>query len=258
MSKTIDITLVGNDTNINVSRGSGLSRNVIVSLWKDGFSADSDVTNRSITVSFGTLPNVLYWQNIVGKPDGKMFGGILTPSDNAPEPIHDVYYMAFEEGVYSSFGFSLGSNKMAFVYADDEEWTTYIVDRGGGSGSSIGFVQGTRENQHYFDEMEMNELRKDFSMYYGVQGLFIKTSESDTRMTFTLVASSINVIEGIASFSRRGGVMYVSKILDEEDNGYFHWFNGYDESLYTKDAVDGLIPDISTITNDEIDNLSEF
>lgn len=127
MSKTIDITLIGNDTHIEVKRESGLSRDVIVSLWKDGLSFDSDGTNRSITVSFGTLPNVLYWQNIIGKPDGKMFGGILTPSSDAPsEPNQDVYYMAFKEGEYLNFGFTLDSNNIAFVTYDGERWNTHI------------------------------------------------------------------------------------------------------------------------------------
>ena len=71
-SKTIDITLVGSETNVNVSESLSPSRLVLVSLSKAGFTVGSDGSNRSITVEFApTLTSVVYWTNVIDKPDLK-------------------------------------------------------------------------------------------------------------------------------------------------------------------------------------------
>lgn len=113
MSKTIDIQLIGNDTNIEVGMGTP--------------------TSNTITVDFDTLPRTVSWESIVGKPDGKMFGGVITPTDEAPENIDEnVYYIAFEEGVYENFGFFLEKGCIVYVTYDGSDWNVEIQTLAGG------------------------------------------------------------------------------------------------------------------------------
>lgn len=259
MSKTIDIALIGNDTHIEVNRESGLSHSIIVSLWKDGLSLDSDGTNRSITVSFDTLSGVVSWNNIIGKPDGKLFGGVITPDSAIPTTSADVYYMAYEAGFYTNFGFTLAEGTMAFVYRSGNEWvrTTVPMD-------TVGFVQGTRENQTYFGNSEMDELNKNVAFYYGREGFFMKTAEDNEVMTFTLVASAINIdnVDGVnvASFYLRGALMFVNKAPNEGTNDYYHWFYGESTQFYLKDAMDQMATyfEENKLSKEELYNILGF
>ena len=236
MKRTIDISLQGSDTNVTLSQDFTTQRMVMVSLSKAGFTSNSDGSNRSITVSFGTLQTEVRWGDIANKPNGKLFGGVITPDSAIPTTNADVYYMAYEAGFYTNFGFTLAEGTMAFVYRFGNGWTRTTV-----SMDTVGFVQGTRENQTYFGNSEMDELRKSVAFYYGREGFFMKTEESDEVMTFTLVASAIN-IDGanVASFYLRGARMFVNKTPNEGTNDYYHWFDGESTQFYLKDAMDQM------------------
>lgn len=236
MKRTIDISLQGSDTNVTLSQDFTTQRMVMVSLSKAGFTSNSDGSNRSITVSFGTLQTEVRWGDIANKPNGKLFGGVITPDSVIPTTNADVYYMAYEAGFYTNFGFTLEEGTMAFVYRFGNGWirTTVSMD-------TVGFVQGTRENQNSFAWYEMDELRKSVAFYYGREGFFMKTAESDDVMTFTLVASAIN-IDGLnlASFYLRGARMFVNKTPDEGTDEYHHWSDGESKQFYLKDAIDQM------------------
>lgn len=239
MKRTIDISLQGSDTNVTLSQDFTTQRMVMVSLSKAGFTSNSDGSNRSITVSFGTLQTEVRWGDITNKPNGKLFGGVITPNSAIPTTNADVYYMAYEAGFYTNFGFTLAEGTMAFVYRFGNGWirTTVSMD-------TVGFVQGTRENQTYFGNSEMDELSKSVAFYYGREGLFMKTAEGDEVMTFTLVASAINIdnVDGtnVASFYLRGAYMSVNKTPDEGTNDYHHWFDGESKQFYLKDEMDQM------------------
>lgn len=237
MKRTIDISLQGSDTNVTLSQDFTTQRMVMVSLSKAGFTSNSDGSNRSITVSFGTLQTEVRWGDIANKPNGKLFGGVITPNSAIPTTNADVYYMAYEAGFYTNFGFTLAEGTMAFVYRFGNGWirTTVSMD-------TVGFVQGERENQTYFNNNEMDELRKSVAFYYGREGFFMKTAEDDEVMTFTLVATSINVDnnDNTVWFYRRGGCMFVNQVPEESGNDYLHWFEGEGAQFYLKDAMDQM------------------
>lgn len=84
-------------------------------------------SNQRLSVDLSTLPSVVWWDGIQGKPDGKVFGGVITPDSEAPfTPNKDVYYVAFEAGVYD-FGFVLNEGEVAYVWWSGSVWSNTIV-----------------------------------------------------------------------------------------------------------------------------------
>lgn len=230
MKKKIDITLVGNDTNLEVNSEVDTSRTIVVSLSKGGLDVEADDTDRSVTIDFDTLSSVMYWENIIGKPNGKMFGGIITPSSEAPStPNSNVYYMAFETGEYTNFRFTLDSDDMAFVTYNGSTWSVATE-----SHDNVGFVEGNRENMNQFDEYEMNELRKEHAFFLDFRGLHVKVQQLSSEVFNFSLIPAVSVNDVVASVWI--GKMYVSNV--EEEGGYRHWFDGHEIQFYLKEAMD--------------------
>ena len=81
MSKTIDIQLMAEETGITVTHEETTSRLVTVSLSSTGFNATSDGSGRSITVSFGSLPQSMRWDDLLNPPTAEN-----------PSPFHEVAF----------------------------------------------------------------------------------------------------------------------------------------------------------------------
>lgn len=101
---------------------------------------------------------------ILHKPDGKMFGSVITPSSAAPStPDANVYFIAFESGVYVNYGnFILQPGDVAFVdYKPDERsiysdtWNVemYTYER-------IGYFEVNTESELPLSTSQMNEVVK--------------------------------------------------------------------------------------------------
>lgn len=116
-------------------------------------------TGARITVALGTIQAMPLWENIAGKPDGKMFGGVINPSSSAPSnPDESMCYMAFQAGTYRGFGFDLAAGKLAFVTWDGSQW---VADQE--TNTSVGFVE-VSDAYKILTDAEMNALLLDMAV----------------------------------------------------------------------------------------------